>query len=146
MKTITSAKAMALSNTENGFTLMELMITVAVVGIIAAVAFPSYTKQIAKGGRSAAQSFMFSLANKQEQYLLDNRQITTTVSDLLTAPADVTKNYTVTIEAGVTPLSYTIKATPNSTQASRDAQCATLSLKNDGTKGISGTGTVATCW
>jgi type IV pilus assembly protein PilE len=129
-----------------GFTLMELMVAVAIVGILAAIAYPSYTRQIAKGNRSAAQSFMFSLANKQEQYLLDNRQITTTVTDLLTPSTDVTKNYTVTITAGATPLSYTITATPTATQASRDAQCGTLSLKNDGTKGITGTGTVATCW
>lgn len=129
-----------------GFTLIELMVTVAIVGILGAIAYPSYTRQVAKGNRSAAEAFMFSLANKQEQYLLDNRQITTTVTDLLTPPAEVTKNYTVTLAAGATPLSYTITARPSGTQASRDAQCGDLSLKSDGTKGISGTSTVANCW
>jgi type IV pilus assembly protein PilE len=140
------------SDRKAGFTLIELMISVAIVGILAAVAFPSYTRYVVKGNRSAAQGFMFSLANKQEQYLLDNRQITTTVTDLLSPPVDVTRNYTITITAGAaiaagaTLLTYTIIATPTSVQASNDAQCGTLSLKHDGSKGITGTGTVASCW
>lgn len=129
-----------------GFSLMELMIAVAIVGILAAVAYPSYTQQVAKGNRSSAEAFMFALANKQEQYVLDNRQITTTVGNLLSLPSDVDQNYTVTIAAGTAPFSYTISAAPKSTQANRDAQCGILTLANDGTKSISGTGTVANCW
>ncbi|MFZ3127492.1 MAG: prepilin-type N-terminal cleavage/methylation domain-containing protein, partial [Rhodoferax sp.] len=58
---------------EHGFTLIELMITVAVIGILAAVAFPSYTQYIVRANRSAAESFMFTVANRQEQSMLNAR-------------------------------------------------------------------------
>ena len=56
-----------------GFTLIELMITVAIVGILAAIAYPSYTSHIQKGARRAAQAQMLDIANRQQQYLLANR-------------------------------------------------------------------------
>ena len=57
----------------SGFTLIELMITVAVIGILAAVAYPSYNDYLIRATRSAAQSFMLDVSNKEEQYLLDAR-------------------------------------------------------------------------
>lgn len=57
-----------------GFTLIELMITVAVVAILAAVAYPSYQAHIAKGQRSQGQQVLSDVAQRQEQYLLDRRQ------------------------------------------------------------------------
>jgi type IV pilus assembly protein PilE len=129
-----------------GFTLMELMVTVAIVGILAAVALPSYTSYIVKANRSAAASFLLQLANKEEQYLLDARQYTGTVTDLLAIPSEVSKNYSVSITPETAPPRYTITATPTGSQATRDTKCGNLTLKQDGTKGISGTGAVADCW
>lgn len=129
-----------------GFTLIELMVTVAVVGIIAAFAYPSYTQHIVKGNRAAAQAYVLALANRQEQFLLDNRAYTTTRDDLLPPPGDVSRNYDVTITTGTAPPTYTITATPSGAQATRDTKCKALTLTQDGTKGISGTGTVAQCW
>jgi len=125
---------------------MELMVSLAIVAILAAVAYPSYTRYLVKTKRSAAQSFVLGLANKEEQYLLDARQYTSTVSDLMTVPSDVSKNYTISITTGSTPPTYTITATPVDSQASSDTECQNLTLTQDGTKGISGTGTVSTCW
>jgi prepilin-type N-terminal cleavage/methylation domain-containing protein len=56
-----------------GFTLVELVVTVAVIGILAAVAFPSYQDYLKRSNRSSAQSLMLDLANREQQYLLDNR-------------------------------------------------------------------------
>ena len=56
-----------------GFTLIELMIVVAIVGILAAVAYPSYQDHVRKGNRAAAQAFMMEVAQRQQQYLLNNR-------------------------------------------------------------------------
>lgn len=139
---------------QRGFTLIELMITVAVIGILAAVAYPSYTQYIVRANRSAAQSFISGLANKQAQYLLDARQYATTMTllgypDAASIPTEVSKNYAITIDPidnSATPPTYTIKATPTATQLTRDAACGTLTINQAGTKGITGTGTVAGCW
>src|SRR3989442_9964736 len=70
------------ASAQDGFTLIELMVTVAIVAILAAIAYPSYTQYIVRANRSAAQSFILSLANKQEQYILDLRQYATTLAPL----------------------------------------------------------------
>lgn len=135
-------------NTEPGFTLIELMIVVAIVGIVAAIAYPSYMQYVIRSNRSAAESFTLAVANKQEQYILDARQYATSVSALnMTTPSEVSRNYVITI-AGVTttPPAYTITATPNSTQLSKDTKCKILTINQAGQKTVSGTGTVADCW
>ena len=134
--------------TQQGFTLIELMVTVAIVGILAAVAYPSYTQYVIRANRSAAESFIMGVASKQEQYILDARQYATTLATLgMAVPADVSKHYTVadpTVSA--TPPTYTITATPIGSQLAGDTKCGALTLNQAGAKGISGTGTVAECW
>ena len=67
---------------QHGFTLIEIMIVVAVLAIIAAVAVPSYREQVKKGRRSDAQQLMLEISSKQEQYLLDARTYTESMTDL----------------------------------------------------------------
>lgn len=101
-----------------GFSLIELMIAVSLIGILTLVAFPSYQKFVIDGKRSAVQGYMLELATQQTNYLQDNRSYTSTITDLnVTASDDVTDNYTVTIATGPTTSapSYTITATPLST-------------------------------
>ncbi|HJV85912.1 MAG TPA: type IV pilin protein [Noviherbaspirillum sp.] len=146
MNNLTSTAPVIKPQPSKGFTLIELMIAVVIIGIIAAIAYPSYTRNVIKSNRSAAESYMLSLANKEEQFLLDSRQYSATVSDLLTVPADVGRNYTVTITTTSAPPSYTITATPTGNQLSADTACGTLTLAQDGTKGVSGTAGVTGCW
>lgn len=133
-----------------GFTLIELMITVAVVGILAAVAYPAYTSHIARVNRSAVQSFMYAVANKQEQYLLDARSYADTLAKLsLSVPAELTSRYTVSLamDMTATPPSYLITATPIGAQLSNDARCGELTLNQQGVKTKSGTAAnVSDCW
>lgn len=82
------------------FTLIELMIAVAILGIISAIAYPSYTSYVVKSNRAAAQAHLVEIADKQAQYLLDNRAYATTVAALgLQTPAKVAELYTIQITA-----------------------------------------------
>ena len=66
----------------HGFTLLELMIVVAIVGILASIAYPSYMDHVRKGNRAKAQAFLMDVAQRQQNYLLVNRQYAATLADL----------------------------------------------------------------
>lgn len=119
---------------QRGFTLIELMITVAVVGILAAVAYPSYQNAMVKNRRAAAQAFLADVAQREQQFLMDNRAYTDSTTTLkATAPADVTRYYTIAITAAAsTPPSFTATATPISTGS--QALDGALSITHNGTK------------
>lgn len=117
-----------------GFTLIELMITVAVIGILAAVAFPSYVQYIVRGNRSAAQAQMMDIANRQQQFLLANRAYaskTTLESSGYALPSAVSAKYGYDVTVGTdTVPSFTITFTPTGTQATDGA----LTLTSEGLK------------
>jgi type IV pilus assembly protein PilE len=133
-----------------GFTLIELMITVAIMAILASVAYPAYTQYIVRANRSSAVSFVMDLASRQEQYNLDARLYTNQLSLLgaATVPAEVSTQYNVTVAVDNTlaPPVYSVTATPSGTQLVQDTQCGTLNIDQTGLKTISGTGTVSKCW
>jgi type IV pilus assembly protein PilE len=129
-----------------GFTLIELMIVVIILGILGAIAYPSYSQYVKRGHRSAAQQLMMKIASRQEQYMLDARSYTaaltgagsinlagTEESYTCTAAQCANAFYTITVAApGGTPPTYTITATATGTQASFTP--VPLTLDNLGTK------------
>ncbi|ODV41450.1 pilus assembly protein PilE [Cupriavidus sp. UYMMa02A] len=138
-----------LARPPRGFTLIELMITVAIIGILATIAYPSYVQYVTRSNRSAAQSFILGVANLQEQYNLDARQYATTLGALgVTVPSEVSRNYAVALTANnaATPPTYTVTATPTGGQLANDTKCLNLTVDQTGTKGISGPGPLTTCW
>jgi len=125
----------AVARRARGFTLIEVMITVVIIGILAAVAYPSYQDYIRRGNRSAAQSFMMTIAQRQEQYLLTNRSYTATIGSGglgLTAPTETNARYTITMTTP-TATSYLITATPEGNQVVA-GKFGVLTLSSDGTK------------
>jgi type IV pilus assembly protein PilE len=126
-----------------GFTLIELMIAVAVAGILAAVAYPAYLDQMRKSRRSAAQSTMLAVAQKEMQVFLDSRSYAAAANAAAIAAAplrigvgpEVTNFYTlavaVTTPAGAPP-TFTITATPTGNQASDT--CGTMTVNHLGVK------------
>lgn len=135
-------------NRDRGFTLVELIVVVAIVGILTAIVIPSYTRYIVRSNRTAAESFIMSVANKQEQYILDARHYADSLPALNeTTPRDVAENYTVSISnVGTAPPTYTVNAVPTGAQAERDTQCGTVSIDQAGTKSETGSGSVGDCW
>ena len=103
---------------ESGFTLIELMIVVIVIAILAAIAYPSYQQYLVRGYRSAGQQFLMDLAQREEQFLLDQRQYAAALGAgglSTTVPSEVGARYqapTFDVPAGATPPSYTITLAP----------------------------------
>ena len=123
-----------------GFTLIELMITVAIIALLAAIAIPSYSSYVVKSNRAAVKSFMVTVANKQQQYLLDARAYAVITSNAefssilgLTVPAEVSPLYNVTVaNVGGNARTFLITAAPIAGKA--NASDGTLTLGNTGAK------------
>lgn len=143
-----------MNKANRGVTLIELMIVVTIVSILAAVAYPAYTQYIVKTKRGIAASTLVQLANRQEQYFLDNKEYADTFAKLGAAGAYVNKNGNMSSTAtdavyqlsiASTTRTFTLTAAPQSAQT-EDTKCANLTLNEKGEKGISGSGTVKDCW
>jgi len=120
-----------MKQSQSGFTLIELMITVAIVGILASIAYPSYQDSIMKSRRTDAQAALLGFANSMERYFTVN-------NTYVNAPVVAgTAYYNLTISAA-TASSYTLTATPAGAQAADS--CGNLTLANTGVK------TPANCW
>ncbi len=154
---------------ERGFTLIELMIAVAVIGILAAIAYPSYQDSIRKSRRADAKATLLQAAQWMERFYTENNRydqdragtLTTTItagtsSFPKAAPLEGGSKYYAITLAAITQNTFTLNATPcaaiagvcTTTTQSKDI-CKTLTLTNTGVKGISGAASWVTadeCW
>ena len=136
-----------------GFTLVELMVTIAVIAILATIVIPTYQLQIRKSRRTEARTALLDAAAREEQYYATHNNYSQTGPDMGYAvlPIEVgSKYYELKAECNADPVTkvcvdYTLTATAINSQQ-KDTQCATLTLTQTGVQGATGTANPADCW
>lgn len=130
-----------------GFTLIELMVVVAVVAILATIALPSYQDSVRKSRRGQAKTDMLEITQALERHYSINRDYSTFAvpADWDQSPREGDAQYVVTGFDAMTPTAYELTATPQGGQAN-DLRCGTLRIDSRGRKFVSGTDSVADCW
>ncbi len=132
-----------------GFTLIELMLVVVILGIIAAIAYPTFMEQVRKSRRADARVTLMEISQRQEREFTETNSYTGDLTDLgyTSSPSTSPKGWYVisvtSLPAGDLTQSFTLTATTAGAQTD-DSQCTTLTLDSRGTKGATGGGT--TCW
>lgn len=142
---------------QTGFTLIELMITVAIVAILASIAYPSYQDQVRKSRRSDGISKMLDVAQRQERYYTQHQKYTSDASGNLNygvnpIPSDE-GYYTVSTTAGNCPsgaagCTFTVTATAVGSQL-KDTNCRSFTINDRGVrsaKNSGGTDSTTTCY
>jgi len=120
-----------------GFTLIELLVTIAIIGILASVAFPAFTDYVVRSNRTEGQRELVRIANLQEQYYTDSRVYTSVMTTLgLDASPFITDNshYSITAVVDNDNGTFTLTATAIGTQATRDAACSPMTVTETGAK------------
>ena len=138
----------------HGFTLIEIMITVAIVGIIAAVALPSYKSYIDRAKRADARAqllqaaqFMQRFYTANDQYVNDragNNISTQMPANLMRSPVDGQRIYALTVDATVS--TYTLTMAPVSGGSLAGDACGSFTLTGTGLKGVTGSRSRDECW
>lgn len=133
----------SIRRTALGFTLIELMITVAVVAILAAVAIPSYSEHVRKSRRAQAKADLVELAQQLERFHTVQNTYNGMTLPFTQSPRDGKSYYTLSLSGAATSSSFTLQAVPGTGQ-DKD-KCGTLTLDQAGRKTPTAA-KVAGCW
>ena len=146
-----------MNNKQQGVTLLELMIVVAIVAMISAFAYPSYMQYVISTKRTVATSALLQIADRQQQFFMDNKSFSNDLTALgfaanplvladdgnSTVVGDADAVYSVSL-SNIAVTTYTITAAPLHGQGERDTDCASLTLNQAGARGNSAGGD--DCW
>lgn len=129
-----------------GFTLIELMIVVAIIAILAGIAYASYDFAVVKSRRNTAAGCALEGAQFMERYYTTNLTYVDAALPANDCQQELQGHYVVALAASAAR-TYRITATPQNRQAVKDTKCGTLSLDQTGARGISGSaGSASDCW
>ena len=140
-----------------GFTLIELIIVLAITGILATFAYPSYQDYLTRARRSEGQTALLDLANRMEEYYAENNTYHTATiaanghNDVLSRKTTLENHYSLAVIHS-SANTYTLLATPIGSQAANDKRCQTLTYNHLGEKNIAPgpagapTGSAEQCW
>lgn len=144
-------------NTQRGITMMELLIVVAIISMLAAIAYPSYMQYVVNTKRTMATTTLLQIADRQQQFFMDNKRFTGDLTNLgfganpyvvsddgnSAAAGDGDAIYSFSL-SNVAATTYTITAAPLHGQLARDTDCGSLTLNQGGSRGNSAGGD--DCW
>lgn len=136
---------------------MELMTVVTIISIIAAISYPSYEQFVVRAKRSAGTSMLMQVADRQQQYFMDNKRYAASMTNLgfddgtvmigddgnIVTAGDDDRVYGISL-SNTTATTYTLTAAPQLRQAEKDKSCGALTLDHSGGKGASGSSD--RCW
>ncbi|MEI2261280.1 MAG: type IV pilin protein [Stenotrophomonas indicatrix] len=135
--------AFTLRRNARGFTLIELMITVAVIAILAAVAIPSYSEHVRKSRRAQAKADLVELAQQLERFHTVQNTYSGMTLPFTVSPREGKSYYTLSLSGAATSSAFTLQAVPGTGQ-DKD-KCGTLTLDQAGRKTPT-EAKVAGCW
>jgi len=139
-----TATEVTMQRKARGFTLIELMIAVAIVAILAAIAVPSYNEHIRKSRRAQAKADLVEYAGLAERHFTVNNAYTGFTLPTTQSPREAGATARYTLAPAVTATTFTITATPQGGQASD--RCGTLAVTNTGAKSKTGAAPLSECW
>jgi len=127
-----------------GFTLIELMIVIAILAIIVAVGYPSYMEHVKKSRRAEGMGQLLELADRMERAYSDSGTYPTVISEVYVATTDG-GFYTLSI-VSANNVSFTVSAAPTSLGRQNDDKCETFTLTSLGQKSVSDSSLNSHCW
>jgi len=129
-----------------GMSLIELLVVMVVVGILAAIAYPSYRQYVVRTNRTDAKAALEQGRQVLERCFTRFNAYDAADCEVDFDPPVTLPSGTYRISAVLAPGTFVLTATPQGAQAADDARCGNFTLNELGQRGVSGTDTAAQCW